>query len=87
MSENVRYVTRDDLKVTTDGEEAYIGQPGMGQWITLSPGEAREVRDALTHWLDHLEDEADLRVLDEARANDDGTRTPLRDFMEETTDE
>ena len=81
------YIDRDDDSLWVVGTDGQFGiQTPLGV-AALSPGEAREVRDALTHWLDHLEDEADLRALEEARANDDGTRTPLRDFMEETDDE
>ena len=79
------YIDREILRVAA--ADALIGLIAPSGTVLLSPDEAREVRDAITHWLDHLEDEADLRALEEARANDDGTRTPLRDFMEETTDE
>ena len=79
------YIDREGLRVAAAG--GLIGLFGPSGTILLSPGEAQEARDAIVHWLDHLEDEADLRALAEARANDDGTRTPLRDFKEENDNE
>lgn len=76
---------RNRLRFSEFEGKLHIRRPGC--FIYCDAGEAREVRDAITHWLDLLEDEADLRALDEARANDDGTRTPLRDFLKETDDE
>lgn len=87
--ENTTYIDRAGLWVAVYDDLIYIDNDidDFSAPVTLTPDGAREVRDAITHWLDHLEKEADLRALNEARANDDGTSTPLRDFMEEDNDD
>lgn len=55
--ENTTYIDRIGLWVAVFDDLFYIDDDESPGPVTLTPGEAREIRDTITHWLDNRKED------------------------------